>query len=310
MLVWKVQDLRAQYRELCEDVLMIGDAVEPRGIPTHEITNVALVFHDGPHAATFPTAIGRKVSPAILAAELMQWIAGVSDLRQLQSVSKARFGQFSDTGDQLYGAYGPRAYRGLERVVRILQSDPDSRKATVSIWRGHETIDTKDLPCTINWSFILRDGHLNMTTFMRSNDVFTGVAYDVPAMARIQSAVAWALEVLPGEYTHVVQSLHIYDKDISAVKKLEGNVTGDVPQPPLLYPMDGLSKMVPVDRWVMLRDEWARVAVRPELQTRQLPAEFEWYAKQLVDHPGYPEFCERCRYYLPQMGLEGTCVEA
>ena len=305
MEILEVSDLRMQYRSLCEYLVSAGSEVEPRGRPTHELTDVAIVL-PGPEAATFPTKIGRKASPAILAAELMQWIAGVSDLQQLNSVSADRFKNYSDNGATLYGAYGPRAYRGLARAVRVLQQDTLSRQASVSLWRSLESTETADLPCTLSWSFKIRNDALEMMTVMRSNDVWTGVAYDIPSMARIQSALAWALDVEPGRYTHVAQSLHIYASDVAKIARLHETsmpLEDDDARAPLLAPVDEDVPKVPTERWEILRDHWARAAMHSALIPTRLPREFQWYARQLEEHVGYDYFCDSCRYYLPQPEL-------
>jgi thymidylate synthase len=308
MKVIEIEDLREQYRELCEALLDLGTLVNPRGIQTYEMHNVALVLPIKT-AGSLPVGINRKVSPAVFAAELMQWVSGVSDLRQLNSASRGAFDDFAESG-RLYGAYGPRAFRGLERVVRILDRDPQSRQATLSIWRGDESESTKDLPCTVSWSFIIRDGRLHMTTFMRSNDIWTGVAYDVPAMTRIQHAVAWCLGVEVGVYTHIAQSFHMYATDIDKVSSLTSPL--DVDQPPFLTieSRNGIEPFAP-DRWRMIRDGWARPALRawtPEGAAVPLPPEFEYYATLLHSCPGNDHWCATCRYYLesPEGGLECT----
>lgn len=303
MLELKVNDLRADYYGICNLVRMTGARSAPRGLPTLELRDVALVL-DSPAAATFPTKINRGLSSAILSAELMQWVAGVSDLKQLNSVSAGRFKQYSDDGTRLYGAYGPRARRGLERAVRVLQKDTGSRQASVSLWRSLESDETSDLPCTLSWSFAIRDGELTMMSVMRSNDVWTGMPYDVPAMARIQSAVAWALNVPAGRYTHVAQSLHLYESDAKKVDALIKSpadlALNDRTRAPLLASTNPVASFVPTERWEWLRDAWALGAVRGY---PFIADEFAWYRDHLKKHPGYDYYCESCNYYLPQPEL-------
>jgi hypothetical protein len=287
-----------------------GRTISPRGIVTKEVDNVALVFKS-PERASFPVGVGRKVSPAVLAAELMQILAGVSDLAQLDSASKGVFSSFSDDGRSLSGAYGPRAFRGLERAVRLLDADPSSRQATVSLWNNDEP-DTKDLPCTLSWSFTIRDGALRMVTMMRSNDVMKGVAYDVPFMARVQSALAWALDVPAGTYTHIAQSLHVYDTDVTAIHDMRGDwpPTHETDQPPTFQSLPTAPSASALERWTMIR-QGAWTAVRPhEPPLVALPREFQWYADRLASHAGYPLFCGDCRYFLPKDAFESDAAHA
>lgn len=295
MYTRRVDDLRADYRHLCEDVAR-GSKVSPRGVDTFERENYVLSFPSA-YGATFLNGINRKVSNKVLAAEMMQWIAGVSDLAQLEWASP-EFKRFTDDGTTLNGAYGPRAYAGLARVVRLLSADPYSRQATVSIWSNLEADTTKDLPCTINWSFIIRNGRLNMTTYMRSNDVWTGVSYDIPIMARIQALVAWALDVEVGTYTHHAQSFHIYGTDISRVEDL-ARPADNVVDPPFFRDLPELKNIRAIDRWEKVR-EWALAVVTGR---GEMPTEFHWYRSHLEGSPNHPYMCHSCRYFLRQPEL-------
>lgn len=261
---------------------------------------------------TLPRRIGRGLSYKILAGETMQWMAGVSDLAQLSWASKKRFLNYSDDGTRLYGPYGPRACRGLARAVDVLSKDPDSRQAVVSLWNNDESSTTKDLPCTLSWGFRIRNGKLNMSTVMRSWDAWTGVTYDLPAMTRIQSGVAWALGVETGTYRHTAHSLHVYSRDEEAIANLEVGRDDNGPQPLV---SDGIDEwlvehgrdpvsMTPQERWAFV----VACARQAMSGAEDLPPFFAWHSKRLVGSDRYPHFCETCRYYLPsgELFCEGT----
>lgn len=240
----ELPDMTEGYLGLIDLIQTEGTRTSPRGQATIEIEDAVVVLADPRQAA--PIGLGRKYSTRIMAAETMQWLSGLSDLTQLNWASKGKFSNYADDS-VLYGAYGPRAASGLSRAVRLLAADQDSRQAVVSIWSTRERDATKDLPCTLSWGFRIRNGKLNMSTTMRSWDVFTGVTYDLPAMTRIQSAVAWALGVEAGTYTHFAHSLHVYERDLPACAELK--VGGDDrEQPPMLS--DGL------DEWILDRMEF------------------------------------------------------
>ena len=56
--------------------------------------------------------------------------------------------------------------------------------------------------------------------FMRSNDVWLGAAYDFFQFTRVQLAIASILGIEPGEYTHHVGSLHIYEQHYELAENL------------------------------------------------------------------------------------------
>jgi thymidylate synthase len=121
-----------------------------------------------------------------------------------------------------HGAYGLRTRGQYHHVVQKLTDDPSSRQAVVTLWNPeYDNLPGKrDYPCTIMHQFRIRDGALNMSVYMRSNDVWLGLAYDGFQFTRVQIALAHVLGVEVGTYTHHVGSLHLYDSNLTAVDKL------------------------------------------------------------------------------------------
>lgn len=300
MLVYRIPEgetLRAHYERIVKDVRDRGEIVVPRGLPTREVRNYCIEL-DEMICGTLPVGIGRDVSKKVMAAELMQWLSGTSDLEQLRSVA-AIFNTYSDDGIRLYGAYGPRAAAGLQRAVEVLSDDPSSRQAVVSIWSNDESQATRDLPCTLSWTFMLRDDELHMTTMMRSNDVWRGMAYDIPIMCRIGTAVAAALDVLPGSYTHIANSMHIYESDFNAVENLrpvEGEDHGESDGlPSFEESMTGRASV----KWTSLQRWHAIVGMaRLAMDGMAKQSAFRVYSDLLEGTERYPILC-RCGFWVP-----------
>lgn len=297
-----VGDMREGYLELIEDVRQQGDRVAPRDQATREIRNAVMVFDP---TRPFAWGINRKISSKILAAETMQILAGVSDLVQLAAASKGRFILYSDDGIKLHGAYGPRLYRGLTRVVDKLDEDPDSRQGHAVIWNRHELQQpTRDLPCTSSLTFDIRDDRLNMTVFMRSSDVLMGLTYDVPTFANIQAAIAKALGIPMGEYVHHSASLHIYERDFELHDQMELQGSESLATMPKL-----------LAEYVELTGDTAAMRWR-EMQFRAFAAvsgeSSDWYGRTLSEVDAGEALCQRCRYIVPKSRIElddHDCVE-
>ena len=79
-----------------------------------------------------------------------------------------------------------------------------------------KTLTRQDLPCTIGWQFLLRDGVLHMVCNMRSNDFWLGFPNDVFVNTLVQRYVANELCAAPGSYTHNAGSMHLYDRNLAA----------------------------------------------------------------------------------------------
>jgi thymidylate synthase len=109
-----------------------------------------------------------------------------------------------------YGYQWERGYQ-LDKVVAILKNKPDSRKAAISIYDGKEIIKyRKDTPCTYAVQFTIIDNRLNMSVYMRSNDIWYGFCNDQYQFASLQEMVAERLSIDVGWYYHHAHNLHLY----------------------------------------------------------------------------------------------------
>ena len=162
----------------------------------------------------------RRLNPWVTLAEFPWLLAGRNDVAWLAPYLP-RASDFSDDGTTWRAGYGPRMrnWRGLEvdqlaNVAADLRANPDSRRATLSIWDPAEDWGAyKDIPCT-NWlHFYIRDGKLDLTVAIRSNDLIWGLsAVNVTNFTTLQQVMAACVGVAPGTYTHVASSLHVYDR--------------------------------------------------------------------------------------------------
>lgn len=286
------------YRRILRHLVRYGEEVSPRGMKTKEITGFTYRTSDPFHLP--PLGTGRKMNMRIAAAETAQLVAGVSDLIQLDTVSNGNFRRFSNNG-RLLGAYGPRAYGGLQRAVTAMQEDRDTRQANVVIWRptdGDVRQRVRDTPCTVALGFQIRKDKLNMNVHMRSNDAWLGFPYDVTMFTRLQMSVANAFGIETGIYTHFVDSFHLYEEHWEqALTIVEQD--GDCDFPPAFKPAAALPHYVPSAKWACTIENARRTVlgyVRPDgLEPDRRPG---WYASRLpVTLDG--TLCETCRYIEP-----------
>lgn len=127
----------------------------------------------------------------------------------------------SDDGITNNSAYGYILFKKynfnqLEQIIELLKNDNSSRRAVLNI--SDPTINritTKDMQCTIAIQFLIRKNKLNMTVYMRSNDVYFGFPYDYIFFETIHQYISEKLNVNVGKYTHIVTSLHMYNRDIN-----------------------------------------------------------------------------------------------
>ncbi|WP_339616907.1 thymidylate synthase [uncultured Gilvimarinus sp.] len=135
-----------------------------------------------------------------------------------------RYRDSSEDDGKIHGAYGPRffsmhgRFNQIENIVSLLRRKPTSRRAVIQLFDASDiTQDFKDIPCTANIQFFLRDSKLNMMVNMRSNDVYFGLPHDVFCFTMLQEIIACRLGVKLGVYKHSVGSLHLYEDKITNI---------------------------------------------------------------------------------------------
>ncbi len=224
MYVIEAQNYRQALYNALQIILSDGYKRSPRGLGTRELQDVSIVINNPcDRVALLP---GRKANIFATLAETLWVLAGRDDLEFIGYYLQ-RIADFSDDGVVLHGAYGPRIknWRGvnqLAEVLRILKSDPDSRRAVIALFDPACDFDTrrKDIPCN-NWmQFSLRDGKLHMRVVSRSMDVIWGSTINVFEWTVIQELLSRQLGVSPGGYTHFVGSLHLYEDFLQRVHEI------------------------------------------------------------------------------------------
>ena len=293
--LFELHDFKNGYKDVVDAIIKNGEPVSPRGQKTRELRNVTITVDDASNCA--PLGVGRNLPTKIIAAETMQLLSGVSDLKQLDEASKGNFSQFSDDGEILSGAYGPRIFYQLRRVIDSLSMDRDSRQAGVTIRHGNEIKNpSKDVPCTVNKFFSIRSDKLHMSTYMRSNDVWLGSAIDFPVFCQVQAAVAKSLDIEIGQYTHTAVSLHLYERNLDAASNLVYVDDSEAEKIPFFADSANVSPMnSPRERWEEITDLALAVKIGM-IDSDNYGEGVSWFDNQLTGLDQHSYFCED-RYF-------------
>lgn len=206
------------YTGACRYVWENGERCEPRGLPTVEVRGAILKLSN-PRARLLQNPV-RNISVPFAIAEWLWCMQGLDDLELIQYYAPS-YARFSDDGQTLYGAYGPRILAGLDHVLTLLQKDPATRRAVLPLYTPQDVgRSSKDIPCTTSLHFLIRQQRLELCVHMRSNDLFLGLPYDVFNFTMLQEYVANVLQVELGSYTHTVNSLHYYLRHEQKIGKI------------------------------------------------------------------------------------------
>lgn len=202
--------------------LEAGTQTSRDGNVASEVLNAVTVVKDPTRMIV--TSPARKMPMRYAVGELLWYAAGSNKLSDIQKFSGA-WDRMSDDGKTVNSGYGHKiqsfyGFDQLEDVLNRLQADPTSRQAVIHIKDARPIgSPTSDTPCTLSLQFILRDNKLNLTVTMRSNDIWTGMPYDMFSFCCLQVYTAMRLGVEVGTYTHQAASLHLYERSIKEAIK-------------------------------------------------------------------------------------------
>lgn len=205
------------YHSVLRQVMSFGQITKPRGFTCKELSpfNLRLINPQ----ANIVSNEHRKINLGFAAAELYWILNGRDDVATLEPFN-SKIKNFSDNGTTFFGAYGPKYVGQMPYILQTLKGDPWTRQAVLTIWRESPP-KTKDVPCTVMLHFIRRPiDTLNLIVYMRSQDCWLGLPYDLHNFTCMQILTAYALDLKLGMFDLVQGSLHAYDTDFPKIEKL------------------------------------------------------------------------------------------
>lgn len=272
------------YRQICDDLYLEGDDVVTRGLGVRELLDVELVI-ENPHDRFIGNA-ARNVDMLYLMGELCFFLDSRTDLKSIAYYSKF-WNKISDDGETVNSAYGSRLFNTLNMyaekqfgyALKCLMEDQYSRKAVMTIYDRDDARKSSDNPCTMFLQLIIRNDKLHLYSFMRSNDVWLGLPYDVAFFTLIQEIAYTILKpAYPnldlGAYHHHATSMHCYEQHIDELWNIKHNKAPDHVIAPTLVDID-------VTNWfddILTYEKAFRGVVQYSNESRRTP--FQDWCKQ------------------------------
>ena len=164
-------------------------------------------------------AAGRDANPYFHLAESLWMLGGRNDAAYLNQFIKDFGSRFAEPNGVVHGAYGHRwryqfGMDQLQTVIALLQRDPSSRQAVITMWDPVVDLDKpelKDRPCNTHIYLRINHGRLDITVCCRSNDALWG-AYGANAVhfSILQEYLAAKIGVELGTYYQLSNNFHVY----------------------------------------------------------------------------------------------------
>jgi thymidylate synthase len=159
----------------------------------------------------------RKFSEKYAESEWLWYLSGDRSVERLGAIHgkiPPIWLRMADEDGNVNSNYGWQWKRNnqLYKVIAMLENNPNTRQATISIYDGKEIDNySKDTPCTYAVQFTILENKLCMSVLMRSNDLWYGFCNDQYQFATLQRMVAESLSIETGWYYHYAHNMHLYN---------------------------------------------------------------------------------------------------
>jgi len=206
------------YLDLLKEVLDTGAVKQDRtGTGTRSVFGRQLRFdlRDG-----FPAVTTKRLAWKAMVVELIWLLRGDTNVRFLQDRKVSIWDEWADENGDLGPVYGAqwRSWRGADgqtvdqiaEVVKLLKTNPDSRRMIVSAWNVGDLKDMALPPCHLLFQFYVADGRLSCQLYQRSADLFLGVPFNIASYALLTHMMAQVTGLEVGDFVHTFGDAHIY----------------------------------------------------------------------------------------------------
>jgi thymidylate synthase len=226
-----------QYLDALKKVMEEGvDRPDRTGVGSRAIFGVPMRFK---MADGFPAVTTKKLAFESVKAELLWFLSGSSDNKELQRLGchiwdgnasadywmpKAKFE--GDLG-RVYGVQW-RSWRSpytdvpidqIANVIKKLKENPNDRRMIVSAWNPAE-LDMMALPpCHLLFQFFSINGKLSLMMYQRSCDMFLGVPFNIASYSLLLHMVAQVTGLQADECILMLADAHIYLNHFEQVKQ-------------------------------------------------------------------------------------------
>jgi thymidylate synthase len=110
----------------------------------------------------------------------------------------------------------------VEYLFQQIHDNPEGRRLLVNIYDYEELNDTNLPPCAFETMWSIEEDKLHMTLVQRSGDFFVAAGpgcWNEVQYAFLQCLIAQCCGLKTGNFLHIVQDLHVYDRHLTANKQ-------------------------------------------------------------------------------------------
>ncbi len=168
----------------------------------------------------FPLVTTKKVHLKSIIHELLWFLRGSTNARELQAEGVSIWDEWADAAGELGPVYGhqwrswPSADGGhidqMQNLIEEIQRNPNSRRLLVSAWNVADLPRMALAPCHLLFQFYVVDGELSCQLYQRSADVFLGVPFNIASYALLTMMLAQVCGLQAAEFIWTGGDCHLY----------------------------------------------------------------------------------------------------
>lgn len=247
-----------QYLNLVREVLKNGVESNNRtGIKAKSIFGTRMEFD---LRAGFPIVTAKYTSFRLIKSELLWFIGGVCDRRELQADDNHIWDEWTAPNPLHEGDMGPiygvqwrgwKKYTGgdvvlidqLAGIIEEIKTNPSSRRLIVSAWNVAELDEMALQPCHVMFQFSVQNGLLSCQIYQRSCDLFLGVPFNVASYALLTHIVANITGLGVGKLVWVGGDTHLYENHYEQAELMLSRDTYPLPKLCIDWKIDSIDKV-------------------------------------------------------------------
>lgn len=176
----------------------------------------------------FPMLTTKKLHLKSIIHELLWFLNGDTNIKYLKENGVAIWDEWADEHGDLGPVYGHqwrswagadgKTYDQISEAVRLLKTNPDSRRIIVNAWNVADLSKMALTPCHALFQFYVANGKLSCQLYQRSADVFLGVPFNIASYALLTMMMAQVCGLEYGEFVHTFGDVHLYSNHIEQAK--------------------------------------------------------------------------------------------
>jgi thymidylate synthase len=215
-----------QYLDLMQHVLDTGAQKHDRtGTGTISVFGYQMRFNlqEG-----FPMVTTKKLHLKSIIHELIWFLSGDTNIGYLKENNVKIWDEWADENGNLGPVYGSqwrswpapdgRHIDQISQIIKMIKTNPDSRRIIVSAWNVAEIDQMALPPCHTFFQFYVADGKLSCQLYQRSADIFLGVPFNIASYALLTMMVAQVCDLEYGDFIHTLGDAHLYNNHIEQAK--------------------------------------------------------------------------------------------